>query len=140
MRVLCVVAACAGLFAVLPAAHDQEAWPSRPVRVVNSLVEQLLKQDMEAEGSASQALRDQLENEITRGGRESSARSPDVVIDVAFEDRRVDLIERGLELAVQVGELRGSGYITRRLSRGPRLTAASPAYFAQHACRCFPRG
>jgi len=67
MRVLCVVAACAGLFAVLPAAQDQEAWPSRPVRVVNSLVEQLLKQDMEAEGSASQALRDQLENEITRG-------------------------------------------------------------------------
>jgi DNA-binding transcriptional LysR family regulator len=64
---------------------------------------------------------------------EFSARNPDVVIDVAFEDRRVDLIERGLDLAVQVGELRDSGYITRMLNRGPRLTAASPAYLARHA-------
>jgi DNA-binding transcriptional LysR family regulator len=63
---------------------------------------------------------------------EFSARNPDIVIDVAFEDRRVDLIERGLDLAVQVGELRDSGYITRMLNRGPRLTAASPAYLARH--------
>src|SRR5689334_7861063 len=63
---------------------------------------------------------------------EFSARNPDVVIDVAFEDRRIDLIERGLDLAVQVGELRDSGYITRMLNRGPRLTAASPAYLARH--------
>ena len=63
---------------------------------------------------------------------EFSARNPDIVIDVAFEDRRVDLIERGLDLAVQVGELRDSGYITRMLNRGPRLTGASPAYLARH--------
>ena len=63
---------------------------------------------------------------------EFSARNPDIVIDVAFEDRRVDLIERGLDLAVQVGELRDSGYITRMLNRGPRLTAASPAYLSGH--------
>jgi DNA-binding transcriptional LysR family regulator len=63
---------------------------------------------------------------------EFTARNPDVVIEVAFEDRRVDLIERGFDLAVQVGELRDSGYITRMLNRGPRLTAASPAYLARH--------
>jgi DNA-binding transcriptional LysR family regulator len=63
---------------------------------------------------------------------EFSTRHPDVVIDVAFEDRRVDLIERGLDLAVQVGELRDSGYITRVLNRGPRLTAASPEYLSRH--------
>lgn len=60
---------------------------------------------------------------------EFSARYPDIVLDVGFEDRPVDLIERGLDIAVQVGELRDSGYITRVLNRGPRLTAASPAYF-----------
>src|SRR5688572_1114289 len=63
---------------------------------------------------------------------EFSARFPDIVLDVAFEDRLVDLIERGLDIAVQVGELRDSGYISRELNRGPRITAASPAYFRRH--------
>jgi DNA-binding transcriptional LysR family regulator len=59
---------------------------------------------------------------------EFSAAYPEIVLDLAFEDRRIDLIERGIDVAVQVGELRDSGYITRMLNRGPRLTAASPAY------------
>ena len=63
---------------------------------------------------------------------EFSARYPDIVLDVAFEDRPVDLIERGLDIAVQVGELRDSGYISRELNRGPRITAATPAYFRRH--------
>jgi DNA-binding transcriptional LysR family regulator len=63
---------------------------------------------------------------------EFSARFPDIVIDVAFEDRTVDLIERGLDVAVQVGDLRDSGYISRVLNRGQRLTAASPAYLRRH--------
>ena len=60
------------------------------------------------------------------------ARYPQIVLDIAFEDRRLDLIERGIDLAVQVGELRDSGYISRVLNRGLRLTAASPAYLARH--------
>jgi len=63
---------------------------------------------------------------------EFGARYPDLVIDVSFDDRPVDLIERGIDIAVQVGELRDSGYISRVLNRGPRLTAASPAYFRRH--------
>jgi DNA-binding transcriptional LysR family regulator len=60
------------------------------------------------------------------------ARYPQIVLDIAFEDRRLALIERGLDLAVQVGELRDSGYIRRELHRGLRLTAASPAYLARN--------
>jgi DNA-binding transcriptional LysR family regulator len=63
---------------------------------------------------------------------EFHARYPQIVLDIAFEDRRIDLIERGIDLAVQVGELRDSGYISRVLNRGLRLTAASPAYLARH--------
>ena len=37
MSVLHAVAVLAGLFAALPAAHAQELWPSRPLRIVNSL-------------------------------------------------------------------------------------------------------
>lgn len=63
---------------------------------------------------------------------EFHARYPQVVLDLSFEDRRLDLIERGLDLAVQVGELRDSGYISRMLNRGLRLTAASSAYLSRH--------
>ena len=63
---------------------------------------------------------------------EFNARYPEIVLDVSFEDRRVNLIERGLDLAVQVGELDDSNYLTRLLHRGPRVTAASPAYLKRH--------
>src|SRR5687767_3605033 len=36
---------------------------------------------------------------------EFHARYPDIVLDLSFDDRPVDLIERGLDIAVQVGNL-----------------------------------
>ena len=57
---------------------------------------------------------------------------PDIVLDVSFDDRPADLIERGLDLAVQVGNLKDSRYLTRVLNHGPRITAASPDYLARH--------
>ena len=49
---------------------------------------------------------------------EFHARYPDIVLDISFEDRLVNLIERGIDLAVQVGELNDSNYLTRTLHRG----------------------
>ena len=61
---------------------------------------------------------------------EFSARYPDIVVDLRFDDRPGDLIEQGLDLAVVVGELNDSRYVARELNRGPRVTAASHAYLA----------
>lgn len=63
---------------------------------------------------------------------EFTERYPDIVLNVSFDDRQVDLIERGLDLAVQVGEINQSRYVARVLNRGLRVTAASPAYFKAH--------
>ena len=63
---------------------------------------------------------------------EFNARYPEIVLDLCFEDRQVNLIERGLDIAVQVGELNDSNLLTRTLHRGPRVTAASPAYLKLH--------
>jgi DNA-binding transcriptional LysR family regulator len=59
---------------------------------------------------------------------EFSARFPDIVMELRFDDRPGDLIEQGLDVAVVVGELSDSRYVARVLNRGPRVTAASPAY------------
>ena len=54
------------------------------------------------------------------------------MLNVSLDDRHADLIERGLDLAVQVGEINNPRYVTRVLNRGLRVTAASPAYFGQY--------
>ncbi|MEQ1772885.1 MAG: LysR family transcriptional regulator [Burkholderiales bacterium] len=63
---------------------------------------------------------------------EFSQRYPDIVLNVGLDDRQVDLIERGLDLAVQVGEINNPRYVARVLNRGQRVTCASPAYFKAH--------
>ena len=60
-------------------------------------------------------------------------RFPEIVLDLSFEDRPVNLVERGVDIAVQVGELNDSNYVTRLLNRGPRVTAASPAYLKRYS-------
>jgi DNA-binding transcriptional LysR family regulator len=57
---------------------------------------------------------------------EFNERYHDIVLDLSFDDRPVNLIERGVDIAVQVGPLNDSNYVTHLLNRGPRVTAASP--------------
>ena len=68
---------------------------------------------------------------LPRAG-EFTERYPDLVLNVSFDDRQVDLIERGLDLAVQVGEINNPRYVARVLNRGQRVTCGSPAYFEAH--------
>ncbi len=63
---------------------------------------------------------------------EFNQRYPDIVLNVSLADQQVDLIERGLDLAVQVGEINNPRYVARVLNRGQRVTCASPAYFKVH--------
>ena len=60
---------------------------------------------------------------------EFNQRYPEIVLNVSLADQQVDLIERGLDLAVQVGEINNPRYVARVLNRGQRVTCASPAYF-----------
>lgn len=65
-------------------------------------------------------------------------RYPQVSIDLRLDDRLVDVVEQGIDIAVRIGELADSRLIARRL--GPlRLGAyASPAYLARHGTPAHP--
>ncbi|MBX9697801.1 MAG: LysR family transcriptional regulator [Acetobacteraceae bacterium] len=51
-------------------------------------------------------------------------------LELLMADRRVDLLEEGVDLAIRMGELDESGLVSRRLATAPRFVVASPAYMA----------
>jgi DNA-binding transcriptional LysR family regulator len=57
---------------------------------------------------------------------------PEVAIDVALNDRVVDLIEDGFDLAVRIGRLADSSLIARRLAPCRLAVCAAPRYVARH--------
>jgi len=66
-------------------------------------------------------------------------RYPDIRIDIALNDRIVDLVEEGIDVAFRMGTLRDSNLIARKLCASPMLTVATPAYLEQHGIPSHPR-
>jgi DNA-binding transcriptional LysR family regulator len=61
-----------------------------------------------------------------------SAHHPALIIDLGLNDRYVDLVEEGWDLAIRIGSLKSSSLIARRLAPCPTVVCASPAYLAKH--------
>ena len=71
---------------------------------------------------------------------------PGLAVDLSFEDRYVNLVEQGVDLAVRMGRLADSTLGSRYLGRNPWVMVAAPAYLkargtpkapndlSQHAC------
>ena len=52
-------------------------------------------------------------------------------IDLAMEDREVDLNREGIDLAIQIGPLADSSMVARKIGSTERLFVASPEYLAK---------
>ena len=57
---------------------------------------------------------------------------PGVGIDLSFDDRYVNLVEQGIDLAVRMGRLADSTLGARYLGTNPWVMVASPAYLVEH--------
>jgi DNA-binding transcriptional LysR family regulator len=60
------------------------------------------------------------------------ARHPAIVPEVDFDDRRVDLVRDGFDLALRGGNLDDSSLVSRHICDLLTVLVASPAYLAQH--------
>jgi len=63
---------------------------------------------------------------------------PEIELDLALNDRFVDLIDEGFDLAVRIGRLADSSLIVRRVAPLRRVLCASPAYLAAHGIPATP--
>ena len=63
---------------------------------------------------------------------------PDIRFDLSFDDRRVDLIAEGYDLAIRVANLSDSSLLARRLGRTRLLTVAAPSYLASRGVPTHP--
>ena len=61
---------------------------------------------------------------------------PDIDIDFTMEERTIDLVKEGIDLAIRVGPLADSSLIAKKIGQTPRLVVASPEYLIKHG---FPK-
>jgi len=57
---------------------------------------------------------------------------PAIELNMDLNDRNVNLVEEGFDMAVRIGELEDSTLVARRLGTIRQVTCASPSYLQQH--------
>jgi DNA-binding transcriptional LysR family regulator len=60
------------------------------------------------------------------------ARYPKVKLDLSLNDRKIDLVEEGYDVAIRIGRLPESGLIARKLGTDHGVIVGSPGYIARH--------
>ncbi len=66
-------------------------------------------------------------------------RHPQISVELVLNDRNLDLIEEGLDVAIRIGPLADSTLRVRRVGEVRRVLVASPAYLARRAAPRRPR-
>ena len=58
-------------------------------------------------------------------------RHPSLDIDVILDDRSIDLVSEGIDVALRIGTLTDSAAVARKIASGGRSVVATPAYLAR---------
>lgn len=61
-----------------------------------------------------------------------SQRYPEVALDMDYSDRRVNLIEEGIDLSIRITRRLEAGDVARKIGSGRMLVVAAPEYLARH--------
>jgi DNA-binding transcriptional LysR family regulator len=59
------------------------------------------------------------------------AQHPGLEVDVVLDDRNIDLVREGIDVALRMGRLTDSTLTARRIASGRQVVLGSPAYFAR---------
>ena len=60
------------------------------------------------------------------------AAHPEIEVDVVLDDRVIDLVSEGIDIALRMGELADSAAVARKIATGRRSVVATPTYLEQN--------
>lgn len=66
------------------------------------------------------------------------AKHPDLDVDLLLDERSIDLVDEGIDVALRMGALPDSSMIVRRIGEARRLVLATPAYLERHGTPASP--
>jgi DNA-binding transcriptional LysR family regulator len=66
------------------------------------------------------------------------AEHPDLEIELVLDDRHVDLVNEGIDVALRMGPMPDSNMTARRIAEGRRVVVATPAYLQRHGTPASP--
>jgi DNA-binding transcriptional LysR family regulator len=66
------------------------------------------------------------------------AEHPDLDVELVLDDRVVDLVNEGIDVALRIGTMPDSNMTARRIAEGRRVVVATPAYLQRHGTPTSP--
>jgi DNA-binding transcriptional LysR family regulator len=63
---------------------------------------------------------------------------PELEIELVLDDRHVDLVNEGIDVALRMGAMPDSNMTARRIAEGRRIVVATPAYLERHGTPTSP--
>lgn len=63
---------------------------------------------------------------------------PQLSLDIVLDDRHIDMLEEGIDVALRMGSLTDSGMTARKIAQSPRSVVGTPSYFARHGVPATP--
>ncbi len=66
------------------------------------------------------------------------AEHPDLELELVLDDRLVDLVNEGIDVALRTGVMPDSNMTARRIAEGRRVVVATPAYLQRHGTPMSP--
>src|SRR5258706_5130323 len=66
------------------------------------------------------------------------AEHPNLDLELVLDDRNVDLVNEGIDVALRMGVLPDSNMTARRIAEGRRMVVATPAYLQRHGTPTSP--
>lgn len=120
-------------FSMTEAGHTYYSRASEIVREVDSLADAVRESSGDVRGRIKlSAARTFADAPIGQSLIDFAKQHPDIVLDIHLDDRFVDLVEEGFDLAVRISRLENSSLIARRLGPFSVRLCASPDLIARH--------
>ena len=120
-------------FSLTEAGHTYYQRASEIVREVDSLADAVRESSGDVRGRIKlSAARTFADAPIGQSLIDFAKQHPDIVLDIHLDDRFVDLVEEGFDLAVRISRLENSSLIARRLGPFSVRLCASPELIAKH--------